>query len=89
MAKKHKAEDKINLAQKFDATGRSLQEIQDEKEGQNRKFSLMIKTIQDSIRSAKLQRQLPNKKFYFIHFNILCEVKNIHSWLLLTYIMLM
>jgi hypothetical protein len=72
MAKQGKASD---LANKFDAQGRSLLDIENEKLEAEREFAAMIKTIRDTVRAERESGTLAQKKFYFIHFNILCEVE--------------
>ena len=71
MAKQGKTSD---LANKFDAQGRSLLDIENEKLEAERKAAEMIKAIKDSVMAGRESGTLGQQKFYFIHFNILCEV---------------
>ena len=74
MAKQGKELDKGNLANKFDSQGRNLLDIQNERSEADREYDLMIKTIKETVKTLHISGLLPRQKFYFIHFNILCEV---------------
>jgi len=83
MAKQGKELDKGNLANKFDAQGRNLLDIQKERSEAEREHDLMIKNIREAAKTLHVSGLLSRQKFYFIHFNILCEVLSfcvILSW---------
>ena len=63
------------LSNKFDSTGRCLQDIEDEKMERDRLISAQKDKIHEVVSSTFENGTLVKEKFYLIHFNILCTVK--------------
>ena len=74
MAKMHKEEERKNLANKFDAQGRSLLSLEEERQTEKRKIEKMVKEISEIIDAETLSKTLPDRKFFFLHINTLVEV---------------
>ena len=75
MAKNHKEQERKNLANKFDAQGRSLLSLEEERQAEKRKDDKMMKEISEIIDAEMLAKTLPKKKFFILHINTLVEVK--------------
>lgn len=73
MAKNAKERERDNLAHKFDAQGRSLLDIETEKERKEREYASMMSDIEETIKTGCLSGTITKQKFYTIHFNILEE----------------
>jgi hypothetical protein len=74
MAKNHKEKERENLSNKFDAQGRSLLSLEEERQGEKRKNDKMIKEINEIVDAETLAKTLPLKKFFILHINELVEV---------------
>ena len=74
MAKDHKAQTKSNLAKTYDASGRSLLEIEEEKAAVEAEKTEILKNIDTLVRNASSNGILVKEKFLFIHVNTLCVV---------------
>ena len=74
MAKMHKEEERKNLANKFDAQGRSLLSLEEERQTEKRKIEKMVKEISEIIDAETVSKTLPDRKFFFLHINTLVEV---------------
>ena len=74
MAKMHKEEERKNLANKFDAQGRSLLSLEEERQTEKRKIEKMVKEISEMIDAETVSKTLPDRKFFFLHINTLVEV---------------
>ena len=72
-AKQWKEKEKHNLENKFDAQGRSLADLQREKEAQQKAQDDMLARIDKIIRQARGRDRLPETNFYLVHFNILAK----------------
>ena len=75
MAKNHKEQERKNLANKFDAQGRSLLSLEEERQAEKRKDEKMMKEISEIIDAETMAKTLPQKKFFILHINTLVEVK--------------
>ena len=74
MAKTHKEQERTNLANKFDAQGRSLLSLEEERQAETRKYDKMIKEISEIIDTEMISKTLPEHKFFILHINELVEV---------------
>ena len=74
MAKMHKEEERKNLANKFNAQGRSLLSLEEERQTEKRKIEKMVKEISEIIDAETVSKTLPDRKFFFLHINTLVEV---------------
>ena len=75
MAKAHKEKEKLDLSNKFDYTGRSLLDIENEKRAIQESKQAMMREIKVKVNQAYQQGTLVKENFFFIHVNILCEVR--------------
>ena len=75
MAKTWKEQERKNLANKFDAQGRSLLSLEEERQAEKRKDDKMMKEISEIIDAETMAKTLPTKKFFILHINTLVEVK--------------
>ena len=82
MAKNHKEQERQNLSNKFDAQGRSLLSLEEERQAEKRKNDKMIKEINEVVDAEMLAKTLPLKKFFILHINTLVEVFQSHSMIL-------
>ena len=73
------------MANKFDHQGRSLLDIENERIDKETFFHEMIKDIDSTVKLSNEQGTLIKQKFYFIHFNYLCEVSLQFNVICLTY----
>ena len=74
MAKNYKEQERNNLANKFDAQGRSLLSLEEERQAETRKHDKMIKEIHEIVDEASIAKCLPQRKFFILHINKLVEV---------------
>ena len=74
MAKNHKEQERHNLANKYDAQGRSLLSLEEERTAEKRKNEKMIKEINEIIDEETIAKSLPQRKFFILHINLLVEV---------------
>ena len=83
MAKNYKEQERNNLANKFDAQGRSLLSLEEERQAETRKHDKMIKEIHEIVDEASIAKCLPQRKFFILHINKLVEVIIITEWLII------
>ena len=62
------------LSHKFDHQGRSLLDIENERKAIEASHKAMEREIEETVSSAFQMGTLVKQMFYFINFNILCEV---------------
>ena len=74
MAKNHKEQERQNLSNKFDAQGRSLLSLEEERQAEKRKKDKMIKEITEIVEDEFQAKTLPLRKFFILHINTLVEV---------------
>ena len=74
MAKNHKEQERQNLSNKFDAQGRSLLSLEEERQAEKRKKDKMIKEITEIVDDETQAKTLPLRKFFILHINTLVEV---------------
>ena len=84
MAKTHKEQERQNLANKFDAQGRSLLSLDEERKAETRKHEKMIKEISEIIETEMISKNLPQRKFFILHINELVEVNQNWSLILIS-----
>ena len=74
IAKNHKEQERLNLANKFDASGRSLLSLEEERLAEKRKNEKMLKEINEIVEEETIAKNLPQRKFFILHINTLVEV---------------
>lgn len=74
MAKQWKAQDKLDLSNKFNHEGRSLLDIENERKAEEEAQMHIKRETLETVESAFAKGTLADEKFYIVHFNYLCEV---------------
>ena len=78
MAKNYKEQERSNLANKFDAQGRSLLSLEEERKGEERKKHKRKIEINQIVHDASVAKCLPQTKFFIIHMTTLVEVTYVY-----------
>lgn len=74
MAKKHKEEERKDLSRRFDHTGRSLQDIENERRAAEEAAAAMRAEVDAVVGTTAANATIVKETFVLVNFSTLCEV---------------